>query len=84
MFKINTICTVNGGGYGTLDIHLEDGTSVQVKLTDEEARRIQALGETIYSERQKAIAEQIAKPLPALADFTEVANFTEVDDNIQF
>lgn len=69
--KIESI--VSFDRYGSLDVQLDDA-KMTIRLTPEEAARCIALATEIYESRQASIAAEVARPAPALAHFTEVAD----------
>lgn len=67
--KIETICVV--GDYGTLTVRSED-SKTEIRLSKEDCQQAMYLAERIYEQHQQRIAEEFSRPLPAIADFTEV------------
>lgn len=76
---IYSVCVINGN-YGNMDLSFADESKLSITLNEAEAREIQIVAERIYERRQASISREVAKPLAALADFTEVPPKDESDD----
>lgn len=58
--------------FGTLQLQLNKDVKLELQLTVHECDLLRSMCERMYAERQMALANIVATPLPALADFTEV------------
>lgn len=56
----------------TLTLKIGDGLEVKIQLSEQEGDTIRSMCEQFYYQRQSQIAQAVACPVPALADFSEV------------
>lgn len=68
--KIDSI-TVVSGTYGSL-VAVSESSRTTIELTKEDCQQVQYLAERIYEQHQQRIAEEFSRPLPTLADYSEV------------
>jgi len=68
--KIKNICVISET-FGTLEVS-SDNVESRIQLSPADCQQVMYLAERLYEQHQQRIAEEFAKPLPALADFSEV------------
>lgn len=71
--KLVSLTAVNDFSYGTLVIG-GDSHRTEIRLRPDDLEQLGTVAERIYESHQQRIADEIAKPLPRLADFSEVPN----------
>lgn len=57
--------------YGNAEFNLGDKAMIKLTLTDHEHTQIVSMLERFYAERQRALSELVAMPVPQLADYSE-------------
>lgn len=71
MSIVNTLYVTNH--YGSIEFQPTEDIMVKVNLDDNQRTRFIAMCEDIYAEQQAEAAAAIARPLPALADYSIAA-----------
>lgn len=57
--------------YGSAEFNLGDKATIKLQLTEHEHTQIVSMLERFYAERQLALSELVAMPVPQLADYSE-------------